>query len=318
MPKPSPKSLGVSAVPVAPSGAEHFSLDRITYVPKTNPETGKKHSQTVVRRCQGEARADGTIPEVWAASEFSTKHVLDAHGAGRFKVTWYNKAGDKLTHSIFELANPPGRKAHAPRREGRLGELYEPLRPAPRSDEDGGGELEAGMPKSPIGWFMLMQQREEAAAERRRAEAREEDQRRRDEADRQRQQDRDFFQNILGFATKPAATGGGVDMDLLKREMRVGIQEHMIALRADLAQQGGGDDDDDNDRGGDDRKPPRNLEEAGSRVAVAVLEDIEQRAPELLQKVVPELWRWLTEAGYKPSAKVARAIAEATADGQAE
>lgn len=314
MAKPSPKSIGVSAVPTAPSGAEYFSLDRITYVMKTNAETGKKHSQTVVNRCQGEAREDGTIPEAWPVGEFATTRVLETHGAGRYKVTWYNKAGDKVSHSIFELANPPGKKTRS-QRGGRLGVPYEPIGAVPRAKEDeGGGQgaAEPGLPQSPIGWMMYMQQREEAAAERRRQEAREEDQRRREEHDRQRQSDREFF----GMVLQRQPQGQGVDMDLLKRELRVSVQEHMLSLREQFAGNGNDDDNDEPDRDG--RKPPRNLDEAGSRVAMAVLEDIEQRAPELLQKMVPELWRWLTEAGYKPSAKVARAMAEAAADGSAE
>ena len=293
---------GISALPkvgagVAPvAGAHHWTLFRLTTKQVKNPETERTRQQTFTERMRGDADDDGVVIDVWPVSEFKPKHVLARWGAGKYRVDWYNSKNDRIDGEVFEVSEP--RSKMAGRSSSRLAPEDDDAEPSPR------GRREAsGFPTDPWSMLQFMQQREEAAAERERIRA-----------DTQRERDREFFQQMQTQsaqnlqtmlqmqATRPAA---GPDSELQRREMAVTMQEMTLKLEKRLASAlegldltgGGGDDDDETPA----KKPPRSIEEAGTRIGMKLLGELEEKAPDLLEEAIPFVAKWLKAKGFGAS-----------------
>ncbi len=256
------------------------------------------------RACKTPPLEDGSVPESWAASEFSERNVLDTWGGGRYRVDFYDAKDEHCSGMgrVFEVAKPTGGQA-LKRKKRRTEDLDE--------DEDrplgrvrplaaGGG---AAAPMSLMDYLTLQRQeqkeqreREERLAERARGEARE-----------QRESDRQFFTTIVGLMK--GGGGGDFNPDILRRELALEMREGISGIRRDLASDLGRRPDTDGDDDDDD-KPPKDIGEAGNRIVLGMLGELEERAPELLNEAIPTIVGWMRSKGIMPSPKLQAEIEE--------
>lgn len=286
MPPPEPrKSLEVVPHPEA----SHWSIWRLLQ--------GNKHGNR--KKLTGPPLDNGTVPDSWPVSEFSTQRVLAVWGDGKYRVEWYGTDGERIPHgNTFEVAKPASKRDRA-------------RRLTPRADDeiDERDVLER-LPASPRGELGLVEILTLLRGERESAQQREQAQ-----ADR----DRQFFAQmqqqqtslLTSLLQRPAA-GGAVDAEILRREMRQTIREQMFELRRELA----GNETEETEP--DPSDPPADLNEAGERIGMKFLGELEQATPGLIQKViVPQVLAWMKARGLQPPADVEAAIADAQANGHA-
>lgn len=304
--KVAPKLRGAVA---PPAGADYFAIYAVQSARVKNEE-GRAYTQTKAKRLHGEALDDGTKPETWPASDFSTRFVLETWGPGLYRVDWFAKDGTRLGGDRLNLDTPP-KEAQA-----RAARAHRPFQGEEPEESPAAAYFGGSMPQDPFQWMIWSQQREEAAAERRRQEAREEELRREREYDRRQEQDRQFMQTMM---TTLAGRSGGSDQvsgDLLRREMSVAIREGMQSVNERVASalgtiaaqvpQGG-----DGDR-------PTDIGDGAERIGLAFLEELEDAAPEIVSAALPNIISLLEGKGWRPSpelqAKI-RAMREAAANG---
>jgi hypothetical protein len=280
---------------VSPPGGHHWTLWRLSVAKRTNPETGKSRKQTLSERMRGDAGADGVVCDVWPASEFRPADVLARWGAGRYRVDWFSVKNDRLGTEVFEVSDPkPGRRGGS--------------KVAPQRDDDdepqGSAREQAGIPNDPWSLMMFMQQREEAAAERERVRA-----------EAQRERDRDFFQQLqtqnmqmlqIQAQKAPAPEGAAASAELQRREMAVTMAEMTLKMEKRLAAALEGFNDRDDD---DDDDPPKSIEDAGKRIGMKLLSELETKAPDLIEGALPRIATWLESKGFKPSDDLADDLA---------
>lgn len=226
---------------------------------------------------------DGSIPDSWPISEFSTKRLLACWGDGKYQVEWYEESGKRIRMTVYEVAEP--RPEAGPKLRAR--------KPMPAiDDDDDAPPLErlrrsGGQSMSLMDYLMLQRQDQAAAQEREERLS----QRHREEAAAAQQRDREFMGAIIATLKQPAQTGAP-DADLLRREMALAIREGLHTIRKDvseqLAQIPSGDDEEE-----EDDKPPKDLEEATERIGQQLLATIETRAPHLVEELVPRVTDWL-------------------------
>jgi hypothetical protein len=280
--------------PKPPPDAHHWIAYKVDRV-------GKKKFKV-----RGEPLADGTVPDSWPVEEFSTARILDLWGPSVYVTMWFNAAGEQLGTSTFEVAQastpdpagpklkrPRGRPPSAPRN------LAAPLADDEDDDEPAPVRRQTGESMS-LGDYLVLQQqnadRQEKREERIAARLRE-------DAERNQQRDREFMGQILATLRQPT---GAPDADLLRREMALTIREGLSQIRSELAPLGGADDDD------EEETPPADLEEAGQRVGMRLLQELEQKTPDLLRDAIPRISEWLQAQGFRPSPELAAQIAAAT------
>jgi hypothetical protein len=241
--------------------------------------------------------ADGTVPESWAASEFSESTVLESWGPGRYRVDFYDSAGDHITGGrVFEVAKPKKGAALPKRGKRRV--------PTLAGDDDDGDDADGGRRRrairadAPLTMMDFLAMQQQASNEAREREDRIAD-RARQEARDQREADRQFMTTIL-TATRGGEGGGAVSSDLLRREISLEMREGMSRMRRDLATdlQGGRPGDDDND---DPEDPPKDINEAGNRIVMSILSELENKAPEMLNEAIPTIVGWMRARGMMPS-----------------
>ena len=278
-----------------PSEAAHWSVYRVTIKP------GGNHSRSRMKGSPGE---DGAVPDAWPVGEFSTQRVLEVWGEGKYRVEWYDAAGERIPPGqMFEVAKPEpkkGRKLTPNRRPAAIaeGDDDEPIAAATARASAGGG----------IGVLELMTllrgEREDA----------------RELAERQAERDRQFWMQMQAqqtqlLTTVLGKTGGAGDGELLRREMRLTVNEGLLTLERKFGQFAQPPDDDDPDDDPDD--PPKDLGEAGERIGLALLGEIERGAPQLLQEMMPTLVKFLQGKGFQPSPELQERIAHAQRNGHA-
>lgn len=278
--------------PVAPAaGAHHWTIVRLTNRTVKNPETGKQRQQSVAERLRGDPGEDGIVAEAWLVSEFKPAHILARWGEGRYRVDWYSTKNERVGSDIFEVS--------AAKTKGRAsGSRLAPVSEEAASEASPPALDRGGMPTDPWSLMLYMQQREEASAERERIRG-----------DQQRERDREFnaqmqaqnaanLQAMLSATTRPAAVADASG-ELARREMAVTMQEMSLKLEKRLAalvdnlDLGGGDD--------DDKDLPGSLQEAGTRIGMKLLGELEEKAPELLEEAIPRVASWLKSKGFGAS-----------------
>jgi hypothetical protein len=243
---------------------------------------------------------DGSVPDRWNVSEFSPANILAAFGPDLYRVDWYDAAGKRISGHRFRVAEPA---------ETSPAKIEKPRRGRTRSrdeDDDEPRERDRGGSDSISFRELLAMQ----AEDRREADRREEraDQRRREEAAAAQQRDREFMATMVGALvqtrTQPAAEG-----DLLRRELQLEIRRGIQELREEI--DSGEDPDPD-----DTRDPPADVEEGLARVGSAILGELEERAPHLVNELIPQVGEWLKSKGFAPSQELADQIARRTANGR--
>jgi hypothetical protein len=95
--------------------------------------------------------------------------------------------------------------------------------------------------------------------------------------------------------------------DLLRRELKLEIRQEMHALRSQLGEL---------ETEEPEGAPPADLEEGVSRVGAALLGELEQRAPNLVNELIPAVADWLKQKGFTPGPEVQAQIAAATVRGR--
>lgn len=264
----------------APAGAHHWTLWRLDSRQVKNAETGKSRWQTFQERMRGDAGSDGVVAEAWPTSEFKPQHVLARWGAGRYRVDWYSVKNERLDGEIFELAEQPSSRMGASRVAPQGAEV----------EQGAAAAATGGFPMDPWSLMQWVESQREASAERERQRA-----------DAQRERDRDFFQQILTMlgtkAAAPAADAGLAQREiaLAMGEMGLKFEKRIAAAIEELGGSGGGGGDD------DDTPPPKSLEDAGQRIGMRVLKELEDKAPEMLEDAIPMVVSWLKKKGFAPS-----------------
>jgi hypothetical protein len=274
-----------------PSGSKSFRLHRF------NETKYKRDDRSVTKQVPGPpltGDADPTTGKVaneWATTSWNLLAVRERFGAGRYRVVWLGADGKKMGGDTFELTKPEPQPAIV----------------APATAEREAGDVESLRGQiSGLDLFMLLQKERDRADARAGERAERDAERDRERMRDERERDRQFFTLMLGQvekATKPTA-GAGADFDLLRRELALSTREELAHMRAEVSATLGRIDT------GDDYKPPKNVTEAASRVGIALIEELEEEAPELVKDAIPAVVRWLRSKGRKPSAKVQRQIDE--------
>lgn len=282
-------AASVSRALKAPATAVTWSLKRV--IPKG--QRGKA-------KVEGEPLADGSVPDRWAVSEFSTQSVLEQFGPDIYVVSWFDATGKRISGQTFTVAHPPAHGARlrkgprAPSRDEREDDREERREPRGSSGGDSFSFKE----------FLAMQEqtRRESEAKEERADAR-----RREEALAAQTRDREFMGMVFGMMQQ-TRSDPAVASDLLRRELKLEIRQEMHALRNQL-----GELEPDEPEPGD---PPADLEEGVSRVGAALLGELEQRAPHLVNELIPQVAAWLKSKGYTPSEEVQTQIAAGVVRGR--
>lgn len=274
-----------------PANATHWMLWRLAL--EKSPKGGQ-HGRRY--KCTGEPGPDGAVPDSWPIAEFSTAKVLQIFGADKYRVDFYNLEGDRVGGQHFEVADPKTSAAGPRLRKPRAADT-ETL------DATASPAAAAGTAAMSAWDIMAMMDRRDQAVQ----------QREREMSERAMQRDREFFAamqaqtaQVLGqlMATSRASAPDG---DLLRRELALSIREGLATIRRDVAEQLGTVAPEDEDEPED---PPKDLNEAGERIGIKLLEEIQHRAPNLLDEIIPAVGAWLQTKGFKPSAELQREIAE--------
>lgn len=276
-----------------PPDATHWMLWRLANEKRTGSGHHGRRS-----RCTGEPLSDGSVPDSWPVSEFSTARVLQTFGPGKYQVDFYNTEGERLAGQHFEVADPKS-KAAGPR-----------LRRAPPGAEPAAidpveAPTGAASNGSMSAWdIMAMMDRRDQAVQ----------QREREMSERAMQRDREFFATMqaqtaqmMGQLMATSRASAPADGDLLRRELALSIREGLATIRRDVSEQLGTMAPEDDDEPED---PPRDINEAGERIGIKLLEEIQARAPNLLDEIIPAVGGWLQTRGFVPSSDLQREIAD--------
>lgn len=256
-----------------PAGAVIWSVWRVI---SKNRSAGINGSR---ERCTTEPgpEDEGRVRDAWPIAEWSTAKVLAQWGPGKYRVDWYDAKGERMKEfgAIFDVAEQAPKGARGPKLRPRA-IMNEPAAPeAPAAVERVAQAVGSGSQIGLVELLALLQQREDAAEQR-----------------AQRGSDR-FLElmvrmqeqqtNLLArMSDRPSASA---DPELLRREMSQTIREQMFALRQELVRQAPDDDDDpDDDPEGDNG--PQDFGEAGERIAMRFMKELEGMAPEALPKVI--------------------------------
>ena len=275
-----------------PPGAVFFKLDRLNEVRGKNKETGKSFRSPRKEKLYGDPGKEGELAEQWAVAEFSVKDIAKRFGGGRYVVTWLDGSGKRIASRTFVLSSP----AVGPSR----------LRPKDRPAEDDDDERPSRRARNDIGQLgtfdliAMLDERADRAA-----------QREKERADAQRDTDRQFtglmMQMMTQLVASPAraaqAAGPAVDMtremQLLRREINVTIQEQMAGVRqsvASMLDDSAGSDNDD-----DDLPVPKNVSQAVEQVGISILREATSAAPDFVRELLPAFLKGLRARGVKPS-----------------
>lgn len=253
-------------------------------------------------KVKGVPNEDGSVPDQWPASEFTPANVLAVFGEGTFRVDFYDAQGKHIEGSgkLFDVANPPKHKQKLkPTTRGRPSNVMRGAEGDGDGDDDGdpiarvarrGGESLSMLD------FMLMQREERKEQERREERLAE---RARQDSIAAQERDRQF----LGTMLATMAQRGGApaeDASLLRREMNVTIRESMSSLKRELLNALPEETDEPDAEPGNET-PPEDMAEGASRIGMRMLQELEQRAPDLLNEAIPNIAKWFQSKGFKMS-----------------
>lgn len=275
-----------------PPTAHHWSLWKLrTERPPGQRPKGRQD------RCQGTPNEDGSIPETWPIETFSARNVLEGWGPGRYRVEFFDSSDSVVARKSFAVDNPRTGKATAPRTR-RTAEQDDDDTDTVVSSVRGGGSTKVKRGDRISAWevMALIDQREQAAAERYRQDAQ-----------IAQQRDRDFFNNMLTLIAQQR-TAPTMDIDLIRREMRLSINENMFQIRRELGSQQEAEEPD-TEEDLDDR--PKDIGEAGTRIMMSLLGELEQKAPALIDEAIPMIAKALQRRGFEPSDRLKHAIDQA-------
>lgn len=278
-----------------PAGAVFFALFRLVEVKGRNKETGKKWRSPRKERLYGDATNDGTMQEQWPVREWSVKSIAERYGGGRYIVHWLGGGGDRLSSRSFVVTGAQrGVSTFRPKPDA-----------GDEPDQGGGGRARRGRDLGDLSPFELIQmldERSERAMERARQES-----------TAQRENDRMFMATMMQLATAkpaaaptPAAADTARELQLMRRELNVTIQEQMAGVKTHLAglvdglDTGGGD---------DDLPVPKDLAEAAEQVGISLLREATAAAPDFVGQLLPMFVKALRAKGLKPSPATAKRLA---------
>ena len=297
MPSTSPENRKSMTV-TPPAAADHFSVERCTVV----DGHGRRTKMT------GPPDDDGHVADTWPTGEFSPAKILAMWGDGKYRVEWYGADDERMKGlaQTFEVATPArGAKKGAPRtmqsKRRRLAVDDEP-EPLERVAQAGGqvGILDM--------LAMLRAEREDAQQR-----AQEQAERDRQFWSQQQQSQMQMMQMWMGKGGAGGASDPGA-MDLLKRELKHNQDVALFQLRKDLL--GLKDElEPETEPGGDD-EPPKDMGEAGERIGMSIMAELEEAAPELVQQLLPSLINVLRGKGFTLSDELQARI-EAAKNGHA-
>lgn len=275
----------------APAGATHFKLFRLIRREGINQKTGKEWKNWCATKLLAPPDAEGRAVDAFPISVFDLAQIAQAFGFGRYRIEWHNAdTGRKplLTHEV-ELADPTAGAS-----KGAPAPLSQPARP-----------LEAPNPAAPPTDPLSLIAWADARADRQMATMRE-------EFRNSQERDRQFMAAVV--AGRPVAAAGAAgagdapatgdalrrELELVRRELALEQREALAKareeIRAELEEEMGDDDNDD-----PSYVPPKNMKQAASRVGIRLIEELEQRAPGLLEAAIPAIFDNLKKAGFKPS-----------------
>jgi hypothetical protein len=287
-----------AGTPKPPPDAHHWMAWKQTHEPKAGVGGfGKRIRMT------SPPLEDGTVPDSWPVSEFSPKHLLRTWGPGKYFIEWYAEAGNRLKMEHVEIAEPA--TDAGPKLRGRRHMSGTPSDDA----EDGAPPLErlrktGGTSMSVMDYLILQREDAKAAAER---EERLQ-QRWREESAAAQQRDREFMGAIIATLKQPAVVPGqAADAEILRREIALNIREGLMTIRKDVADRLGELEPDDDERDDPD-EPPADLEEAGARIGMRLLHELEQKAPDLIEEAIPRIADFLKQRGFAPSPELDAAM----------
>ena len=282
---------------VPPAAASHFSIVKCSTVDGHGRQT----------KMRGPPDDEGQVAETWPVSEFSVSKVLAAWGDGRYRVEWYGADDERIKGEgkIFEVATPAARakkdrKMQPKRRLATGDDEPEPLERAIASGNGSVGILDM--------LAMLRAERDDA----------------REQAQQQAERDRQFWvqqqasqmQMLTMIVGKGGGGGGGTDasaMDLPKRELKLAQEQGLFQLRKDLFDL---KDEIEPESSDPSDTPPGDMSEAGERIGMKMMGELENAAPELVQQMLPSILSFLSGKGFKMSDEL-RARIEAVQNGHA-
>lgn len=242
----------------------------------------------------GDPLPDGTVPDRWAVSEFSTQRVLEVFGPDHYRVDWYDSAGARIAGKTFRVAHPAAKGAKIERASrGR------PSTSRRRDDDEDDPDDAEPRGRARNGESISLRELLTMQAEQRRDEERRQDradERWRLQAEAAQQRDREFMAHILG-ALVQTRTQPEASSDLLRRELSLEIRQGMQRMREELGNV--------EIEEPDDRDPPADVGEGMARVGSALLGELEERAPQLINELIPNVAEWLKQKGFTPSADIA-------------
>lgn len=254
----------VNSGPVAPpEGAHCWALWLAKDRHHKNVDDGRIKTTTSWQRCKGDPDPNtGQVPDVFLSRDFSLPLLRTRWGAGKYRVQWYDKEGQTLSSQIFDLETPAA-VAAAPSVPMGSG--------APAVDFSNPFDV----------WSFFRAEGDRAIA-------------------RDREMYGQFFSLLRDSIKAPAQPAApALDASMILRQVQTLLGEERLEIKKLLATHAAEtavepDDDDDDD---EDEKPPRNMKEAGQRFAMRLLGVLEQKAPHLIDELVPKLTEWIQQSG---------------------
>lgn len=285
MPTPPDPKKRMTITP--PAGAVLWCCWRVISKNRAAGESGRREKCTT----EPGPEDQGQVRDAWPVSEWSTAKVLAQWGPGRYRVEWYDAKSDRMKEfgALFDVAEAPSRN-RGPK-----------LRPSARAPLDASDptpmQQAAAQLASSSGGIGIVELLTLLKSEREDAREREQQ-----ASERQMQfmiQQQQQSTALLTALLQGKGTSAG-DLELMRRELAQTMREEMFRLRQQvMAQQPEEMAPDETDP----EAPPQDFGEAGERVAMSFMKQLEGMAPEALPKVIDFINRKIAGGAVPPNGR---------------
>ncbi len=221
-----------------------------------NKETGVAWKRETAWKLNAPPDANGVSSDRFPVELFSTQWIRQTYGDGRYRLEWLGRDGKRtLPHTLSLDLQDPSAAARAPTAETPVA--------APPPHRAGLESL------STMELLAFLDARDSRAVEAAR-----------EQASRDQARDREFFAMMLKMQHAGPPAAPPVDVELLRREMRVALAEEMLEARKVRERE---------ERAGEPEEEPRpkTIGKATERLAMRALEQIEDAVPGAVDKIVP-------------------------------